>query len=109
MRIGYIIGIVMLFGIFQLIAGIVEQVAPLSSTAISRLDILMNPQWTNITGYVNNLWSMFWFDYPFLQDSWQLVRYILFIPVSIGVIVVLILTVGQILVGAIGSVLRGIR
>ena len=106
---GWIIGLVMLFVVLQVIAGICEMAAPLSASAITRLDVILNPSWTDITGYAGNIWSMFWFDYPFFTGTWQLARYIFFIPVSVGVSLILVLTIGQLIVTAFSGILRGIR
>lgn len=106
---GWIIGVIMLFIVLQVIAGICEMAAPLSASAVSRLDVLLNPSWTDITGIVGNLWGMFVFDYPFFAGTWQLARYIFFIPVSIGVGLILVLTVGQLVATAFSGIFRGIR
>ena len=106
LKAGWVIGLVMAFVILSVIASICELTAPLSATAISRIEVLMNPNLTNITGWLGNLWSMLWFDYPFLTGSWSLVRYICFLPISVGISVILAITIAQLLVTALGGVGR---
>ena len=103
---GWIIGLVMAFVLLSIIAGVCELTAPLGATAVSRINTLMNPSFTNITGWLGNLWSMFWFDYPFFEDTWQLARYIFFLPVSVGLSVIVAITIAQLLVTAIGGIGR---
>ena len=40
--------------------------------------------------YISVFWSMFWWDYSFFTGGWELVRFILFIPLSAGIIVSLV-------------------
>lgn len=103
---GWIIGLVMAFVVLSVIAGICELTAPLSASAVSRVDVLMNPSFTNITGWLGNLWSMLWFDYPFFEGTWSLARYIFFMPVSIGISVIVAITIAQLLMTALGGVGR---
>ena len=103
---GWIIGIVMAFVLMTIVASICELTAPLSATAVSRIDVLMNPGLTNVTGWLGNLWGMLWFDYPFFSGTWLLAKYIFFMPISVGISVVLAVTIAQLLATAIGSVGR---
>lgn len=103
---GWIIGIVMAFVLLSVVASICELAAPLSATAISRIDVLMNPSVTNITGWLGNLWSMLWFDYPFLTGTWSLTRYIFFMPISVGMSVILAIEIARLLAAAIGGIGR---
>ena len=105
MRAGWIIGFVMAFVIMSIIACVCEM-DYLGEGEISHLQQLMQPDFPDykipIIGpvaafisvawdYIRILWGMFWFDYPFFEGSFAIVRYILFIPISIGVIVSLVL------------------
>ena len=103
---GWIIGLAMAFVLLSIISGICELTAPLSASVVSRVDILMNPSLTNITGWLGNLWSMMWFDYPFLTGSYSLVRYIFFMPISIGIVAILAITIAQLLMTALGGIGR---
>lgn len=112
LKIGWIVGITMLFVIQQVICGVCELTAPLSATAVGRIEIFMNPSLNNVTGWLGNLWSMFWFDYPFFEGTWALVKYIFFYPVSIGIVVILAITIAQLVAtvfSGVTSALRGIR
>ena len=42
--------------------------------------------------YIRILWTMFWFDYPMFQGTFALVRYMLLLPISVGVVVGLVIT-----------------
>jgi len=106
LKAGFIIGITMAFVLLSIVAAICELTAPLSATAVSRIDVLMNPSITNVTGWLGNLWSMFWFDYPFLTGSWSLARYIFFIPVSVGMSVIIAIEIARLLAAAIGGIGR---
>ena len=95
----------MLFVILQVIAGICEM-QYIGVGEITKLQSLMSPDFPDynvpIIGavasfvtvawdYIQVLWDMFWFDYPFFAGAWMIVRFIFFIPVSIGMIVSLVL------------------
>lgn len=106
LKAGWIIGIVMAFVLLSVIASVSELVAPLSAIAVSRIEVLMNPSLTNVTGWLGNLWGMLWFDYPFLTGSWSLVRYIIFLPISVGLSVILAVTIAQLLATALSGIGR---
>lgn len=94
----------MLFVAMQIISGICEMTY-ISAGSIGRLQALMQPDvpaFSNPIGavvayvtvawdYIQNLWGIFWFDYPFFTGSWAILRYALFIPISVGVIVSVVL------------------
>ena len=103
---GWIIGLAMAFVLLTIVASICEMTAPLSATAVIRLNTLMNPSFTNIMGWLGNLWSMLWFDYPFFEGTWSLARYIFFMPVSVGISVIIAITIAQLLMTALGGVGR---
>ncbi len=37
-------------------------------------------------GYFTSLWQMFWWDYPFLQGSWGLFKWLFLYPLTIGAV-----------------------
>ena len=95
-----IIGLVMFTGIATVICGICEQ-QYFGEAEASRLTILLTSPsfgeslgiFGTITAVVDFTWSWFvnllgmmFFDYSFFQGQWQIVRYILFIPIGIGII-----------------------
>lgn len=105
MKTSWMIGLVTLYVVLSIIAGIMEM-SYLGAGEVSRLQLLMQldvPESTvPIIGtafayltagfnWIRNLWGVFWFDYPFFQGRWLIVRYALFMPVSIGVIVTIML------------------
>lgn len=105
MKPGWIIGFVMAFVIMSVIASICEM-NTISAGDMTKLQQLLQPDFPDykipiigqVAGfisvawdYIKILWSMFWFDYPFFEGAWALARYILFIPISIGMVVTLVL------------------
>lgn len=102
----WFIGLVMLHILLTIISGICEMTS-ISAADIGRIQLLMQPDvpaYTNPVGavfsymtatwdYIENLWGIFWFDYAFFQGSWLYLRYCLFMPVSVGVIVTLVIAV----------------
>ena len=107
LKVGWIVGIAMAFIVLSVIASVCEMVAPLSATAVSRIDILMTmPNPATVGTWLGNLWSMLWFDYPFLTGSWTLARYIFFLPVSVGMSVILAITIAQLLATAVSGIGR---
>lgn len=107
MKSSWIIGIMVLYVALAIISGMVEMTTPLGVDEVSRIKVLMSPTapaYTDPLGaifayitftwdYIANLWGIFWFDYAFFSGGWVYVRYLLFIPVSIGVIVSLVIAV----------------
>lgn len=106
MKPGFIIGVVLIFILLSIVSNIMEMTAPLAAGELTRIDILMNPSFTNLTGWLGNLWGMLWFDYPFLTGGWAIVRYIFFIPVGVGMSVALAVLIGQLLATLVGGVGR---
>ncbi len=108
----YLVGLVMLFMVLSLIAGVsemtylsagVNQATPLTgSNVTSRIDKLLfeDIEWQEVKGLVavgivlvknapswfENLWNMIWFNYAMFQGSWQIVRWILFVPIGVGIV-----------------------
>jgi len=41
--------------------------------------------------YVKAIWTMFWWNYAFFEGTWGIVKYAIFWPISIGLIVSLVL------------------
>jgi len=105
MKPNWVIGLIAAFVVFTVIACICEM-RYIGEGDVSKLQQLLQPDFPDykipILGqiaafvtvawdYVQVLWDMFWWDYPFFEGSWSLVRYILFIPLSIGAVVALVL------------------
>ena len=101
----WVIGIVAAAVIFGIVGGICEM-SYIGEDEVSKLQRLLQPDFPDykipILGqiaafvtvawdYVQVLWEMFWWDYPFFEGSWSLVRYMFFIPLSIGAVVSLVL------------------
>lgn len=104
MKTSWFIGLFMLFGVLTLINGIIEM-STLSEGEVGVLQALMSPPTVNfsnpigaITGimsiawdYLSNLWDIFWFNYAQFQGQYLLIKYIFFIPISLGMIVSLVM------------------
>jgi hypothetical protein len=43
--------------------------------------------------FIQVLWTIFWFNYSFFTGNWLLVKYVFFLPVSIGLIITIIVAV----------------
>jgi len=103
MRIGWIIGLVFLFVLGAIIGGVMEQTYP-GSTERSAIDRLLKPTlgeisnpWEATTAFftvagdwVDALWEVLTFDYPFFTGEMVIVRW-LFLGISIGVIIAILL------------------
>ena len=105
MKPGWIIGLASAFVIMQIIAGVCEM-GYVGSGEVGLFQQLMQPNIPDVKipvigqiaaffsitwDYIVVLWNMFWFNYPFFQGTWSIVRYIFFVPVSVGVVVSLVL------------------
>jgi len=107
MKPGWVIGLFTAFVIMQIIAGVCEMTY-LGSEQVGVLQQLMQPEIPDVQipiigsvvtffavtwNFISTLWTpqVFFWDYPFFQGTWAIVRYALFIPLSIGLIVSLIL------------------
>ena len=107
MKTSYFIGLSILFVVLTLISGICELDYAKSIGSITHLEALMKPDipsYNNPIGavaayitvawsYVQTLWSMLWFDYAFFDGGWIWIRYIFFIPISIGLVLTLVLSI----------------
>lgn len=101
------IGIAALFVAFTILANIIEGVY---GVGVSRLEIFFNPfsvaPWT----YIDNVWGMLWFSYPALfHGPWLIVKYAVFWPISIGLIVSLFFLIATALGSAFSRIFGFIR
>jgi len=97
---GWVVGLVMLFVILQIICNVCEMQAPLTSETPSHLQQLLSPDipsYSNpigaIASYVSvpflwlwNFFALFFFDFSFFEGGWVYVKYVIFWPISIGMI-----------------------
>lgn len=104
MKTSWFIGLFMLFGMLQLISGVIEMTT-LGEGEVSTLQALMTAPVVDLSNpisaltsvmsvgwdYLGNLWDVFWFNYSFFQGQWLLVKYIVFIPISIAMIISLVM------------------
>lgn len=51
------------------------------------LGTFVSVAWT----YIKDIWAMFWWNYAFFEGSWEIVKYAIFWPISIGLVVSLVL------------------
>jgi len=103
MKTSWFIGLLTLWGIFTVISGIIEM-NTLGEAEVGVFQALMQPEipeFTNPIGavfafvnvawdYLQNLWSVLWFDYAFFQGQWLYVKYIIFLPISISLVISLV-------------------
>lgn len=95
-----------LFIIGTLISGVMEM-SYIGTTQTGILYHLMNDfrginlsnpitgAWTLISvgwSYIQNLWNVLWFNYAFFVGTASIIRIALFIPISVGFVVTLIIT-----------------
>jgi len=106
MKTGWLIGIIAAFVIISFIAGVCEN-AWYGSEVVTKLDVLMRPFMASgiLEGikaavgtifsveFWDTLWDVLWWNYPFGGTFWMLTRYIIFIPLSLGFIFTLALSV----------------
>lgn len=111
MSIKWMIGIVFCFVAFSLLCGIGEMTT-FGEGEVTRLQVLVTaPNFTEVENvfegitvlaaftwdWVANFISMLLWDYSFFQGQWAMVKYLIYFPVSIGIIWGLV------------SALRGVR
>lgn len=106
MKTGWLIGIISAFVIITFIAGVCEN-AWYGEDAVTKIDVLMRPMmatgvWEGVkaaigtlfsTTFWDTLWDVLWWNYPFDGTFWQITRYIMFLPLSLGFVFTLALAV----------------
>lgn len=105
MKPGWLIGIGMLFISLSVVSGILEQ-QYLGRDDAGLLYRLLNSYseinfgnplvaiGSMVTGSwqaIGALWGMFWFSYAFFEGTWQIVRFAVFLPISVALAVSLVL------------------
>jgi len=86
----WIIGLSSAFVLMTILSMILEGAFGMES---NKLLILMSPKiWplAEVKLYLDTLWSVLWFDYSFFYGSWNIIRFGIFIPITVGLIVALI-------------------
>lgn len=104
MKTSWLIGLFVLFVVLHLITGVMEM-SYMGAREVSRLQVLMQPgvifsnwlPWAIVTAaatYIANFFNMLMFNYPTIfQGPYLIVKYALFIPISLGILVTLVLGV----------------
>jgi len=85
----WLIGILTTFGILTLISGILEGTY-LGPGEVSLLQEFVRPPIFDpikMIEWFGTLWRVLWFDYSFFYGNWNIVKYVLFWPISAGVVV----------------------
>ena len=109
----WLIGLLLMWGVMTLISGVLEsttlgenevgilQGLMTSPTVTSSTDFLgAATSWINYgTNFIGNLWDVFWFNYSFFQGQWLIVKYVIFMPISVA----LAFSIGLAIVRGVGS------
>lgn len=95
----WLVGLMTIFIVFQVLCGLVEKTYGVETT---RLILLMKPS-LSVT-YLQTFWDMLWFNYSFFHGGWEILKYVLFWPISIGLVISFVATIVMGLIG----VLRGL-
>jgi len=105
MSIKWVIALMTGFVILSLLSGIIEmQYLEPGETGVLQT-ILTSPKVTTINNpltapftflsvawnIIKALWSAFWWNYAFFQGYWVIVKYAIFWPISVGLIVAIIM------------------
>jgi len=115
MVIRWLIGFFILFVVMVIVSNVIEAQDPLTNENITVLELALgyqtvsaaDPEGGTFSGLamlpttVGAIWDALLFDYPFFYASFvaKLVRFILFIPCTIGMIFTLALTIRQVISG----------
>jgi len=86
----WVIGLASAFVLMTILSLILEGVYGLES---QKLLILMSPKiWplSDVKLYLDTLWGIMWFDYAFFYGSWNIIRFGIFVPITVGLMVALI-------------------
>lgn len=107
MKAGWIIGIAMAFVLLHIVMGVAEM-SFVEADEVGKLQKLMEmgaPTQEGFLGFIvgamslvfskdfyNILWEMMWWQYPSIfAGPYEILRYVLFLPISVGVAVSLLL------------------
>ena len=107
MSIKWIIGLMTAFVILTILSGIIEMQYLGTSDAGILHNIITAPKITTFNDPISivvtlatatlniakALWQAFWWDYAFFQGYWVIIKYALFWPISIGIIVAFLLAI----------------
>jgi hypothetical protein len=102
LRPGWIIGILMAFLGAELLCNLGDMIW-LGADTVTKLQILLTPNITDVWGYVKNLNDMLWFNYSMFDGAMAIVKYVLWC-ISGGFILSLTLVAAQILVSFFGKI-----
>lgn len=103
MKTSWFIGILVMFGVFTIISGVIEATT-LGEDEVGLFKTLMTPPVIDSThplgvvfsvmsvawDYLKNLFDILWFNYAFFQGQWLIIKYIFFLPISVAIIISLI-------------------
>lgn len=87
----WIIAGVFIFVIMTLLAGVVEGASINEGT--TTFQDLLNPSLSS--EYYNTLKTVFTFDYPFFTGGWEILRWVVFLPLGIGVSISIVTAFGS--------------
>ena len=106
MKMSWLIGITSLFIVLSLISGVIEGVylggAEDTQTVLESLFSPATPSTTTLLGidvtalaatwnWFTALFGLLFFDYAFFDGEWQIIRWIIFIPVGLATVISIVL------------------
>jgi len=97
----WLIGILTAFVLLTLLNGILEGVY-LGEGTVTRLQTLMSLP-TSLAWF-SNLWGVLWFDYSFFHGGWIILKYALFWPISLGLLISYGALLVQSIIGGLGRI-----
>jgi len=110
MKASWIIGLWMLFIGGALLSGILEMQYLGGSESVSgvfnslmSVPSLANLNFLEIVGavigivwnWIQAFWDMLWWNYAFFDDSWAIIKWILFYPLSVAMVVTTVMAIGR--------------
>jgi hypothetical protein len=84
----WLAAVLTLFVVCTLWCGVCEGSYLAGTNVASRLQYFMTwPGWTGLLGWVVNFFGILLFDYSFFHGDWLIVKYALFMPLGVAMIV----------------------
>jgi hypothetical protein len=109
MKTSWFIGLLMLFMLMSLVSGIIELQylggSQDSEAIMERLFSSPALSWDILFA----LWDALWFNYAFFTGAWQIVRWVLFMPISAAIainLMILLINALSNIVSSVGRLLR---
>lgn len=87
--------------------GTLAEGAYLGTSETAKINVLTHPDWKHPIEFINALWTVLIMDFDFFNEGYgSTVRWLIFLPISIGTMISFVLVIIPAMISAVGGLFR---